>query len=89
MAGELGRHMRWAAQYSIRYKKEGGIVAVLPYECMLVNLARPGLEYSAYTRVYFAHSVVVYNYIAMDALYARRMSPGSGMMSNARGQEGR
>ena len=54
-----------------------------------MNPARPGLEYSAYARVYFAHSVVVNNYIAMDALYARRMSPGSGMMSNARGQEGR
>ena len=65
------------------------MVTVLPYECMLVNPQRPGLEYSAYARVYFAHSVVVNNYIAMDALYARRMSPGSGMMSNARGQEGR
>jgi hypothetical protein len=63
------------------------MVTVLPYECMPVNPQRPGLEYSGYARVYFAHSVVVSGYIAMDALFAR-MSPGSGMMSNARGQEG-
>ncbi len=59
-----------------------------PYECMLVNPQRPGLEYSGYARVYFAHSVEVCGYIAMGALYARRMSPRSGMVSNDEGLEG-
>ncbi len=37
--------------------------------------------------VYIAHSVV-YGYIAMGALFARRMSPRSGLVSNAGGLEG-
>ncbi len=55
---------------------------------------RPGLVHSGYARVYFAHSVDVYRYgytgIAVVALpvYAGRMSPRSGMVSNAGGQEG-
>ncbi len=64
------------------------MVTVLPYECMLVNPTRPGLVHSGYARVYFAHSVGVYGYIAVVALYAGRMSPRSGMVSNAGGQEG-
>ncbi len=61
------------------------MVTVLPYECMLVNPQRPGLEYSGYARVSFAHSVDVYGYIAMGVLYARRMSSRSVMVSNAWG----
>ena len=64
------------------------MVTVLPYECMLVNPQRPGLVHSGYARVYFAHSVDVYGYIAVVALYAGRMSPRNGMVSNAGGQEG-
>ena len=64
------------------------MVTVLPYECMLVNPQRPGLVHSGYARVYFAHSVDVYGYIAVVALYAGRMSPRSGLVINAGGQEG-
>jgi hypothetical protein len=63
------------------------MVTALPYECMLVNSQRPGLEYCEYGRLYFAHSVDVYGYTAMGALYTRRMSPRSGMVSNAGGLE--
>ncbi len=54
---------------------------------MLVNPTRPGLVHSGYARVYFANSVVVCGYIAMGALFARRMSPRSGMVSTDGGQE--
>ncbi len=53
-----------------------------------MNHQRPGLVHSGYARVYFAHSVDVYGYIAMGAFYARRMSPRSRLVSNTAGQEG-
>ncbi len=64
------------------------MVTASPYVCILVNPTRPGLVHSGYARVYFAHSVDVYGYNAMGAFYARRMSPRSGMVSNAGGLEG-
>ena len=66
MAGRLLGHMRWTARYSIRYKKGSGLVTALPYECMLANPTRPGLVNSGNARVYFAHSVVVCGFIAME-----------------------
>ena len=62
------------------------MVTASPYVCILVNPTRPGLVHSGYARVYFAHSVDVYGYIAVVALYAGRMSPRSGMVSNAGGR---
>jgi hypothetical protein len=89
MASRPGGPMRWTVRYSIRYKNGNGMVTALPSASMLVNPTRPGLVHSEYryANVHF-HSLVVY--IAMGAIpvYARRMSPRSGMVRNNGGQEG-
>ena len=67
------------------------MVTALPYECMLVNSQRPGLEYFKYARVEFPHSVDVHGCIAgiaIGALQARGVSSRSGMLSFAGGQDG-
>ncbi len=74
-------------QYQVH---DGGIVTFLPF-CMLLNPTRPGLVHSGYARVFFRPqrgSGWVDCNTAMGALYARRMSPRSGMLSNAGDQEG-
>ena len=64
------------------------MVTVLLYECMRVNIKGQVWFTPQKPQGFSTQSVVVYGCVAVVAFYAGRMSPRSGLVSNAGGSGG-